>query len=121
MTTIQERAIEKLDNEKKLTDSGRVEQAIAGDTAKALQEFCRQSEDFALAVYDGGSFEECCKAVAKGVSGSISDFEVFRRAVKHYLPGADIQYRMEITVNAKTKQADTNVIHLDFDLASFLE
>ncbi len=122
MTLVQERAIAKLEAEKDLTGAGRVEKAIAGDTAKALMEFCRQSVDFATAVYNGGSFEECCKGICKGVSGSISDFDIFQRAVKHYLPNADIKYRMEISVGAAAEEAATgNMIHIDFDLESFLE
>lgn len=120
MTTVQERAIEKLNNEKKLTDGGKVEKAIAGETAKALIEFCTQSIDFATAVYNGGSFEECCKAISKGVGGHVSDFEIFRRAVQHYLPTADIKYRMEITA-AEPAKTESKVIHIDFDLESFLE
>ena len=33
----------------------------------ALQEFCRQNEEFAQAVAQGGSFPDCMTAVAKGV------------------------------------------------------
>ena len=122
MTLVQERAIEKLEVEKDLTGAGRVEMVIAGDTAKALIEFCRQSVDFATAVYNGGSFEECCKSICKGVSGGISDFEIFQRAVKHYLPNADIKYRMEISVGAASAETTADkVIHLDFNLESFLE
>ena len=119
MELVQERAIEKLENEKKLTDGGRVEKAIAGDTAKALIDFCKQSVDFAMAVYNGGSFEECCKAISKNVGSSISDFEIFSRAVKHYLPGADIKYRMEIIAGAVEKATESNVIKLDFNLENF--
>lgn len=120
MTTIQERAIEKLENEKNLTGGGRVAKAIARETAKALQEFCRQSVDFATAVYDGGSFEECCEAVSQGVGSSISDFEIYRKAVQHYLPNADIKFCMEIHVGEAAKAEPENVIHFNFDLANFM-
>lgn len=123
MTFVQEQAIEKLTNEQKLTDAGKVEKAIAADTAKALMEFCRQSADFAAAVYNGGSFEECCKSIAKGVGGSISDFEVFRRAVRHYMPQADIKYKMEITAATSTQSEplESKVLNIDFDLGNFLD
>ena len=120
MTTVQERAIEKLENEKELTGGGRVAKAIAQETAKALQEFCRQSVDFATAVYDGGSFEECCEAISQGVGSSISDFEVYKKAVQHYLPSADIKFCMEIHVGEAAKAEPENVIRLDFDLENFL-
>ena len=46
----------------------------------ALLEFCRQNEEFAQAVAQGGSFQECMKAVAQGVGNCISDLEAYRRA-----------------------------------------
>ena len=110
-----------MESEKTLTSAGRVEKAVAAETANALIEFCRQSVEFASAVCFGGSFEECCKAICKNVGSSISDFEIFRRAVKHYLPNADVKYRMEITVGARSArtQSGDNILKLDFDLENF--
>jgi hypothetical protein len=39
------------------------------------------------------------RAVAKGVHGSISDIEAYRRAVQYYFPGAEVEMQMVIHVN----------------------
>ena len=41
----------------------------------SLLDFCRQDEEFAQAVAQGGSFADCMKAVAKNCGSSISDLE----------------------------------------------
>ena len=75
---------------------GQKETAMKGAVRDALLEFCRQNEEFAQAVAQGGSFPDCMAAVAKGVVGSISDLEAYRRAVSFYFPGAGIQFSMKI-------------------------
>lgn len=62
----------------------------------ALLEFCRQNEEFAQAVVQGGTFQDCMAAVAKGVGGSISDLEAYRRAVCFYFDGAKVKLQMAI-------------------------
>ena len=64
----------------------------------ALEDFCRQNEEFARAVLDGGTFDECLAAVAKQISGKqhISDIAVYQKAVEFYFPGAVIESRMTI-------------------------
>lgn len=71
---------------------------------KALEDFCRQSEVFAEEVAHGRSFEECMKAVAAGVKGSISDLEAYKRAVKFYMKDAEIRFCMEITTDQSAAQ-----------------
>ena len=66
------------------------------------------------------------KAVAKGVGGSISDLEAYRRAVRFYFPGSDVVFQMKIALceadkeeaNAASKATDGDPIILD--LADFL-
>lgn len=93
-------AIEKLHDKKGITDRCAV--VMMDSTAKALESYCRQDEEFAQAVAQGGSFAECMKAVAKGVSGAsgISDLNAYRRAAKFYFPGSGIYMTMTIDVNA---------------------
>lgn len=62
----------------------------------ALLAFCRQNEEFAQAVVQGGSFKDCMTAVAKGTGGSISDLEAYRRAVSFYFAGAKVNFSMTI-------------------------
>ena len=75
---------------------GTKERAMAGETRATLETFCRQDEEFAQAIVQGGSFADCMKAVAKGVGNSISDLEAYRKAVQFYFPGAEIRMVMTI-------------------------
>lgn len=93
-----EEAAQKLKREAEAGKFDRHGSAMKTAVVKALKEFCRQSEAFAEAVAHGGSFEECMKAVAKNVSGSISDLEAYKRAAKFYMKDADVRFCMEITV-----------------------
>ena len=91
-------AIAKLDKElKELKPGDSKIRVMMKPVHDALAEFCCQDGEFAQAVMQGHSFGECMQAVAKGVGGSISDLEAYRRAVQFYFPGADI--RMQMTVN----------------------
>ena len=108
-------AVEKLTAEKNIAASGAAKE-VAEATAEALIEFCKQSEEFAAAVVNGGSFEECCVAITKKVGRSISDLEVYRRAVAHYMPGADVRFKMEIVTN----QSKTESKVISLSLADYL-
>ena len=88
---------------KKVT--GQRESIMATAVLDAIHEFCIQSEDFAKAVAEGGSFADCMKAVAKGVGNSISDLEAYKKAVAFYLPSAEIVVQMKITVGDKAGKA----------------
>ena len=112
--------------EKKLTDgakevSGQKEEAMKKAVKDALLEFCRQDEEFAQAIVQGGSFADCMTAVAKGVGSSISDLEAYKKAVSFYFKGAGIQVTMRIDLCDSVKDAP----HPDgpgilLDLADFL-
>ena len=93
-------AREKLEREKKDGKYDRYAAAMKESVCSALAEFCTQDEEFARAVRDGGSFEDCMKAVAKNCGSALSDLEAYRRAVQFYFPGADIRFRMEINLCA---------------------
>ena len=60
----------------------------AGPVAEAIKDFCRQSDEFAQAVVQGGDFPACMSTVAKGAGDALSDLEAYRRAVSFYFPGA---------------------------------
>lgn len=101
--------------------SGRIQQVIAKDTAKALTAFCRQEPEFAQAVEQSGkTFQDCLDHVAKGVGGSLSDFEAFSRAAAFYFPGAKIEFRMVLDLigNADkhlTPTPETHTLSMSFD------
>lgn len=71
--------------------------AIAKPTADALMEFCRQEPEFKQAIEQSGkSFDDCLTAITKGIGQSISDLEVYSRAVKFYFPVAAVRFHMTI-------------------------
>ncbi len=94
-------AIKKLE---KVSVTGQKEKAMAQAVAEALGQFCRQDREFAQAVAQGGSFQDCMKAVARGVGSSISDLEAYKKAVRFYFPGAEI--RVQMTIDLVGRAAD---------------
>lgn len=118
---MKELAAEKL---KKESTEGKYDQCAAvmkPAVLETLLEFCRQNEEFAQAVYQGGSFADCMAAVADGAGSSISDLEAYRKAVRFYFPGADIKYSMTINLCADVEKperaADDGIL---LDLSDFL-
>lgn len=75
---------------------GSHEKAVQSAVEKALADFCGQNAEFEQAVLQGGSFADCLKACVKGVKGSISDLEVYRRAVEFYFPTAEVRMAMTL-------------------------
>lgn len=92
----QDKAMEKTTAERKSV-TGQRESLMANAVLDMIHEFCIQSEVFAKAVAEGGSFADCMKAVAKGVGNSISDIDAYKKAVAFYMPGAEIEVQMKIT------------------------
>lgn len=85
---------------------GQKERAMGPAVRDALLEFCRQNEEFAQAVVQGGTFQDCMAAVAKGVGGSISDLEAYRRAVSFYFNGAKVKFQMAIELEPAQTEPD---------------
>ncbi len=104
-----EQAKSKLEAEKKAGSYDRYANAMKDAVCEALDDFCRQDREFAQAVVQGGTFEDCMKAVAKKCGSSISDLEAFRRAVRFYFPGADVKFHMTVNLcaDAGAEAADT--------------
>ena len=93
--------------------TGQKEGAMKSAVRDALLEFCRQNEEFAQAVAQGGTFKDCMASVAKGVGGSISDLEAYRRAVSFYFEGAKVSFSMTIQLEPAQTEPDRNGILLD--------
>lgn len=105
---MQKEALAKLKAEKKTTKCDRYGNAMKGAVCEALELFCRQDMEFAQAVVQGGTFEDCMKAVAKNCGNAISDLEAFRRAVRFYFPGADVKFYMTVNLCADVEaEAET--------------
>ena len=66
----------------------------------------QKEQAMAEAVYQGGSFVDCMKQVAKGVGGHISDLDAYRKAVQFYFPGADIQCSMTVRLCQAQEEGD---------------
>ena len=92
---------------------GQKEQARRSVVRDVLLEFCCQDGEFAQAVAQGGSFPDCMKAVAKGVGGSISDLEAYRRAAAFYFDGAEVQSVVTIRLTPAGPEPDRDGILLD--------
>lgn len=90
-----DQAVQKITAEQKQV-SGQKEKAMSDAVFQVMHDFCLQSESFAKAVAEGGTFADCMKAVTKGVGNHISDLDAYKKAVKFYLPKADIRVQMSI-------------------------
>ena len=117
-----EKALSRLDKEK---DEGKKLNKYAGVMAepvkKQLEDFCRQDEEFAQAVVQGGSFKDCMGAVTKGVGASISDLEAYQRAVKFYFPGAKVRMQMSVDlIGDAVQEEQPEKKGMVLDLADFL-
>lgn len=84
----------------------------------ALIEFSRQDDEFAQAIVQGGSFEDCMKAVSKRVKNScISDLDAYAAAAEFYFPGSKIRFEMRIELCEHEKAPQSPVL---IDLTAFL-
>ena len=98
-TEIINHAIEKI-NPKSVKNANRYMAAVAEPVAKALHGFCRQSEEFARAITETDrTFQECLETITKGIGQSISDVDIYQRAVGYYFPGAKIEFKMTIRMS----------------------
>ena len=62
-------------------------------------EFCGQNSEFAQAVVQMSidkSIKDCIESTVAKAGNSISDIEVYKKAVQFYFPGADIHFDMRI-------------------------
>ena len=107
MSEMQEQALKKLREEDKAAKFDRYGNAVHKEVREALEEFIRQDEEFAQAVVQGGQFGACIQQVIQGVTGSISDLEAYRRAVRFYFPGANVRFQMMIDLIGEAGDAAT--------------
>lgn len=74
--------------------------AVAQAVHDALAVFCCQQPEFAQAVEQSGkTLGQVCENIMKDVGTSISDLEVYRRAVAEYFPGAVVECVMTIRMS----------------------
>lgn len=96
---------------------GPKESVMKSAVKDTLLDFCRQDDEFAQAVVQGGSFAECMGTVAKGAGNSISDLDAYKKAVEFYFPGAVVRMSMTIDLCGSVREddpEDDGLIRLDF-------
>lgn len=90
---------------------GRYQQAVANETAKALIQFCEQEPEFEQAIEQSGkSFRECLDSIVKGIGSSMSDLEVYTKAVKFYFSTATVHFNMTIDLSGDNGHIDPPII-----------
>ncbi len=117
-----DKALKKLEEEYKSGSFDKYANIMKSAVKDTLADFCRQDDEFAQAVVQGGSFTDCMKAVAKSCGTGISDLEAYRRAVRFYFPGAEIRFQMTIDLIGDAAKADEteNAGALILDIMQFL-
>lgn len=100
MTELQKTAVEQLNEQHKKAKYGQKAKVMAKPTLDALISFCEQSEDFAEAVHDcSKTFQDCMASVEKGIGNTLSDIDAYTKAVKFYMPTANIDVVMTIATS----------------------
>lgn len=93
-------AIEKLDSEDKTFKGDKYGNVVHKYVADVLKKFCQEDERFAYVVYKTKrTLSDCVAEIMKGCGNSISDFDVYKKAVKFYFPNSDLECVMTITIN----------------------
>ena len=118
-----DKALKKLEEEYKSGSFDKYANIMKSAVKDTLADFCRQDDEFAQAVVQGGSFTDCMKAVAKSCGTGISDLEAYRRAVRFYFPGAEIRFQMTIDLigdAAGERESAQNTGPMILDFTQFL-
>lgn len=112
MSILVQQVMDKLNRE--IVDvKGRAEAVMKQAVKDALISFSSQSEEFGTAIIESDkTFVDCMKEVAKDFKDGISDLEAYRRAVKFYMPQAEVEYQMKIRTKAHDKILSFNLLDL---------
>ena len=111
-------AVDKINRELKATSGDSKVNAVKKHVADTLIGFCRQSTEFAQAIMQSDkTLGDCCKSIMAGCGSSVSDLEVYRKAVQFYFPGADIRVDMTIDLCASVRGAKGTMPNKQVDAA----
>lgn len=92
--------------ERSKNNFGKKERVMAKPVLEALESFIGQDTEFAEAIIQNSqTFGDCLREVAKDAGNAISDLEAYKKAVRFYFPGAEIEFQMKIFVNPYDLQA----------------
>lgn len=118
MNEFEKQAVKRLNDEAKSGKFDKYGAAMKLAVKDALIEFSRQDDEFAQAVVQGGSFEDCMKAVSGRVKNScISDLDAYAAATEFYFPGSKIRFEMRIELCEHEVTPKNDVL---IDLTAFL-
>ena len=106
MSEYRDQALKKIQAEYKSGKYDRYGQVMKADVLRQIEDFIEQDDEFAQAVVQGGTFEDCMKAVAKSCGQALSDVEAYRRAAAFYFPGAKVKMQLTIDLIGDAAFAD---------------
>ena len=90
--------------------------AVSKDVCNVLIMFCEQDDEFAQAIVQGKKkLKDCIESTVKGARQSISDLEVYKRAVEFYFPGATVHMNLTIDLIGEAAAPQKQSIGLSFD------
>lgn len=90
-----EEAIKKLSE--KPDKLSRCASIVRDSVIERLKSFCEQNSEFAQAVVQSqGTVAECLESSVKGCGESISDFDLYGKAVEFWFPGAKISFSVKL-------------------------
>ena len=92
-----QKAINKIRSEFKSARLSLKGQAVGPSVVDTLVSFCEQNSEFAQAVVQSDkTVGQCIDSTIKDCGRSISDIEVYRKAVEFYFSGATVHFNMTI-------------------------
>lgn len=102
---MQDIAKEKIKKERVDIKGGKYAEAVAPFVADTLLVFIEENAEFATAIANSEkTLSECCTEITKDAEQYLSDIEVYKRAVKFYLPDADIKCEMRVVLPDEGKK-----------------
>ena len=128
MTQVQIDAVKKLQN-KAQKEGAKTQYAMAvyDSVRDTLVGFCEQNAEFADAILQQEkTLGQCCNEIMQKCGKSISDVEVYARAVNFYFPGAKVEMKMTVYMSeferedANNKKTQTSAKILDLKLEDLL-
>lgn len=111
------KAFEKLEKESDTKSLNQIAKVVKDDVKRALLVFAKQEPEFAQAIAESSkTFTECLQDITKNIGNSISDIDLYRRAVSFYFDGASVEFEMKINL-CSSVEGVSKTMHLSlFDL-----
>lgn len=96
---ITDKALEKLNAEYEGFHGGSKEKAVLPYVRNRLEDFCRQDIRFAETLFKfKRTLSDCLREIMKDVGTSISDIDVYRKAIQFYFPNTEVEFNVVIKI-----------------------